>query len=274
MDDAVRAFYGVIDSTVYKRKWEATKAEGLNKTIFTLGGKNYNQQDFAQYIEKHQSINTKETIESFVEKTYDKWVDDLVIDFEDARLEQQYPEFRALVKEYRDGILLFELTDQMVWTKAIKDTTGLKKFYESNKGKYMWDNRIKATMVSSSVPEDAEKARDLIESGMDPDQLTSVMVNQETLDVKLKNKKFAKGENQFVDKVTWKPGITSVVYNDKGDAAFFIIEELVGAEPKSLSEARGLITADYQNYLEKEWIKELHSKYTVKVHEDVLSELK
>lgn len=274
MDDAVKAFYDVIDSTIYKRKWEASMAEGLDNTIFTLGDESYNQQDFALYIEKHQSINTKETIASFVEKTFTKFVDEKVIEFEDARLEEKHPEFKALVKEYRDGILLFELTDQMVWSKAIKDTTGLKNFYQANKDKYMWDNRIKATMVSSAVAEDAEKARDLIETGMEPDQLATVMVNQKNLDVKVKSKKFAKGENQYVDKVNWKPGVTSVVYNDNGDAAFFIIEEVVGPEPKTLAEARGLITADYQNYLEKEWIKELREKYTVKVHEDVLSELK
>lgn len=274
MDDAVADFYSVVDSTVYKRKWEVSKAEGLTGTIFTLGDETYSQQEFAAFLEKHQSINTKESVESFVDKTYEKFVDEKVIEFEDARLEEKYPEFRALVKEYRDGILLFELTDQMVWSKAIKDTTGLKKFYEANKENYMWDKRIKATMVSSSVPEDAEKAQDLVENGMEADQLTSVMVNGENLDVKVKDKKFAKGENEFVDKVNWEKGITSVIYADDGDAAFFIIQEMVGPEPKSLSEARGLITADYQNYLEKEWIKELRQKYTVKVHEDVLSELK
>lgn len=274
MDDAVKDFHAVIDSSVYKRKWKASMADGLNKTIFTLGDEKYNQQEFAEFIEKHQSINTKETIASFVDKTYNKWVDEKVIEFEDARLEEKYPEFKALVKEYRDGILLFELTDQMVWSKAIRDTTGLKEFYEANKNKYMWDNRIEATMVSSSVPEDAEKARDLIENGMEPDQLATVLVNDKTLDVKVKGKKFAKGENEFVDKINWEKGISSVVYDEKGDAAFFVIHELVGPEPKTLSEARGLITADYQNYLEKEWIKELRGKYTVKVHEDVLSELK
>lgn len=274
MDKALADFYTAVDSTVYKRKWELSKAEGLNKTIFTLGDESYNQQEFAEFLEKHQSINSKESIETFVNQTFNKFVDEKVIEYEDARLEDKYPEFKALVKEYRDGILLFELTDQMVWSKAIKDTTGLKKFYEAHKDDYMWGNRIDATMVSSSTPADVEKGRDLVESGMDPDQLTSVMVNEKNLDVKVKEKKFAKGENEFVDQIKWKKGISQVVYGDNGDAAFFIVHEKVGPEPKTLSEARGLITADYQNYLEKEWIKELRKKYTVKVNEDVLSELK
>lgn len=274
MDNALADFYTAVDSTVYKRKWDISKADGLNKTIFTLGDESYNQQEFAEFLEKHQSINNKESIETFVNQTFNKFVDEKVIKYEDARLEDKYPEFKALVKEYRDGILLFELTDQMVWSKAIKDTTGLKKFYEAHKDDYMWGNRINATMVSSTTPADVEKARDLVESGMDPDQLTSVMVNEKNLDVKVKEKKFAKGENEFVDKINWKKGISPVVYGDNGDAAFFIVHNKVGPEPKTLSEARGLITADYQNYLEKEWIKELRKKYTVKVNEDVLSELK
>lgn len=274
MDEAITAFYSVVDSSIYKRKWEISKAEGLNKKIFTLGGQAHTQQEFAEYISKHQSISSKETIGVFVDKVFNQFVDEKVIEFEDARLEEQYPEFKALVKEYRDGILLFELTDQMVWSKAIKDTTGLKAFYEDHKNNYIWGNRIKGVLISSAKVEDVEKAHDLINDGMDVEGLKTVMVNGELLDLKIQDKKFSMGENEFVDNVVWEPGISPVVYDMSGKAGFLVFSEKVEPEPKSLSEARGLITADYQNYLEEMWIKELRQKYTVKVNQDVLSELK
>lgn len=273
-DKAVKAFYSVVDSSVYKRKWDVSKAEGLNSKIFTLGGKNYNQAEFAEYLSKHQSINSKETIEFFVDKVFNEFVDGKVIEFEDARLEDQYPEFKALVKEYRDGILLFELTDQLVWSKAIKDTTGLKLFYEDHKGDYKWGNRVDAVVITSQNAADVEKSYDLLKDGMNDENLETVLVNEKPLDIKIKNKKYSKGENEFVDNAEWVKGIAPVSYDSNGKAGLVIINDLVGPEPKTLSEARGLITADYQNYLEKNWIKELREKYTVIVNEDVLSELK
>lgn len=271
---AIEAFYAVVDSSIYKRKWEMGQAEGLTKTIFTLGNEKYNQQDFAEYLSKHQSISSKETIPFFIDKSFNNFVDEKVIAYEDARLEEKYPEFKALVKEYRDGILLFELTDQMVWSKAIKDTSGLKRYYEDHKGDYKWDNRVKATVITSPTATDAEKALELLSKGMDIEQLTSVQVNEESLDLNIREKKFAKGDNQYVDNVAWETGVSSIVYDDNGQAGFVIISELLKPEPKTLSEARGLITADYQNYLEKEWIKELKAKYSVKINQDVLSGLK
>ena len=162
----------------------------------------------------------------------------------------------------------------MVWSKAIKDTTGLKKFYKKNKSNYKWDNRIQATLITSMNREDAGKALDLINNGMKPEELSDILVNDKALDIKIIDKKFAKGENELVDKVEWKTGVSHLVYGDDGIAGFLIINELISPEPKSLSEARGLITADYQNYLEKYWIKELKRKYTVKVNKDVLTKIK
>jgi len=81
----------------------------------------------------------------FLQQSYKEFVDESVINFEDANLESKYPEFRNLLKEYRDGILLFDLTDQKVWSKAVKDTSGLKAFYEKNKNNYLWDERAEVT---------------------------------------------------------------------------------------------------------------------------------
>ncbi|HZK07217.1 MAG TPA: peptidylprolyl isomerase [Bacteroidales bacterium] len=269
---ALEEFYAVIDSSVYKRKWETDKAAGMNKTLFTLGNQNYNQQEFATYLAKHQSINSKETIPFFVEKAYNEWVDEQAIAYEDERLEEKHPEFKALVKEYRDGILLFDLTDKMVWSKAISDTTGLKNFYENNKENYVWGKRLKATVITSVKNDDADKALELINNGMSPEEMKEVLVNDKPLDVMVVNKKFSKGDNEFVDKVEWKAG-TSRVYSGTGNFGFVIVEETVAPENKTLGEARGLITADYQNYLEAQWIKELRGKYPVVVNENVLNDL-
>jgi peptidyl-prolyl cis-trans isomerase SurA len=271
---AINAVFATVDSSIYKRKWEVSKAEGLNKMIFSLGDEKYTQQDFAEFLSKRQSISSRESLQHFLEKTYDDFVETKVIDYKDARLEEMYPEFRALVKEYRDGILLFELTDQKVWSKAIKDTTGLKQFYEQNKQNYSWGPRLDAVLVTSQNRNDVEKAFDLVKSGMDVNELTSVLVNDKELDIKIQERKFSDGDNELADKATWKKGVSDVLFASDGSAGFLVINKVLDPEPKKLEEARGIITADYQNYLEKEWIKELRKKYTVTVDYDVLNSLK
>ncbi len=272
--EAVEALYTVVDSSIYKRKWEAASAEGLNDVVFTIGGKQYTQQEFAAYIEKHQSIGSKESISLFVDTSFDDFVEEKLIAYEDARLEAKYPEFRDLVKEYRDGILLFELTDQMVWSKAIKDTTGLKAFHENHRKDYMWGERVEATLVTALTVEGAEKARQMAKENMNGEEIAEAFANDTVYTVSVITKKFPKGENKIIDQVKWKKGTSEIVNDDKGKYGFAIVTGTVGPEPKTLSEARGLITADYQNYLEEQWIKDLREKYTVIVHEDVLSKIK
>ena len=69
-----------------------------------------------------------------------------------------YPDFRNLMGEYRDGILLFELTDKKVWSKAVKDT-GVETFYEKNKNNYMWADRLDATVYTCANAEVAKEVK-------------------------------------------------------------------------------------------------------------------
>jgi len=271
---AKQAFYSVMDSSIYNRKWEQSKADGLNDKIFKLGDEKYDQQQFAEFIFKHQTISTKETYEAFVNESFNKFVEEKAIAYEDARLEQKYPEFKSLVNEYRDGILLFELTDQKVWSKAIKDTTGLKEFYELHKAEYMWGDRVNATLITSTTQDGADKAIKLAKDGKDGDQIREELAADTLVQITVVSKKFPKNDNDIIDEISWKKGVSKIIPTKDGKFGFAIIHELVGPEPKTLSDARGLITADYQNFLEQEWIKELKKKYTVTVNQDVLSQIK
>lgn len=273
-DKAVEAFYSVIDSSIYSRKWEALQAEGLNAVIAKLGNEEYKQQEFAEYLAKNQSINPKETVPQFVDRSFDKFIEDKAIQYEDARLEQKHPEFKALVKEYRDGILLFELTDQKVWSKAIKDTTGLKEFYEKNQTNYMWGKRADAMLMTSATKAGAEKARAMAEQRMSIDQIKEAFTADETNEINILERKFPEKDDFIIDNIEWKKGISPVVQENDTRYGFAVIKDLLDPEPKSLSEARGIITADYQNYLEQEWLKQLREKYTVTVNQDVLSTIK
>ena len=271
---ARKEFLKVIDTTVYEGKWEAKKAEKLgNKELFTLGGKKYTQNDFAKYIESHQTNRPNMDNNMFLQQSYKSFVEETVITFEDNNLENKYPEFRNLLKEYRDGILLFDLTDQKVWSKAVKDTSGLKEFYEKNKNNYLWDERADVTTYSCANEKIAKEVRSMLKKKKSEKEILEVVNKSSQLNVSVETITYLKGENKDVD-ANWKEGVVANNLKKEGKEVVMVINKVMPKTPKTIAEAKGIITADYQNYLEKEWLNYLKNKYTVKVNDEVLSTVK
>ncbi|MBC7695587.1 MAG: peptidylprolyl isomerase [Burkholderiales bacterium] len=278
-------FLKVLDSTVFQGKWEAKKAEKLGKKeIFRLSNKDkegketiiiYGQNDFAKYIETHQTARPKVDNNMFLQQSYKEYVDETLINYEDERLEAKYPEFKNLLKEYRDGILLFDLTDQKVWSKAVKDTAGLKAFYETHKNNYLWDERAEVSMYKCANEKVAKEVRAMLKKNKTEKEIVDAVNKTSQLNVTVENITYLKGENKDVD-ANWKQGVASSDIKDtkENKTTVLVVNKLMGKTPKTIAEAKGMITADYQNYLEKEWLAYLKNKYTVKVNEDVLSTVK
>ncbi len=268
-----------VDTSLLSAHWKAEVTNGMVKPLFKIGAESYTQNDFAQFLAQNQSRQPKESVvEALVRKSYDYYRNEKIIGYEDARLEQKYPEFRMLMQEYRDGILLFEITDENVWSKALKDTVGLEKFHEQNKGKYMWPERVDVVVYKAKDVATAKAARKLVEKrakkGTSLDEIRTKINKSSQLNLQTETGVFSKGDNEIVDAVNWTVGISPDKINADGSVTFVEIIKLLEPSPKTLLEARGLITADYQTFLEQEWIKELKSKYNVEVKRDVFDTIK
>ncbi|MCX6252024.1 MAG: peptidylprolyl isomerase [Bacteroidetes bacterium] len=268
-------FYKVVTDSVFKGKWDPSLASNLVKPMFKLGTITVTQTDFTKYLAGKQKKRDKVNLSFYVDMAYKDFVNDNLIKFENANLETKYPDFKALMDEYKDGILLFDLTDQKVWSKAVKDTIGLKDFYDKNKNNYMWDERVEASvyMLKNPQPAKAQMVRNFIKDGLaDKDILKEI--NTDSLKVlTIESGKFSRKDNKYIDAIEWNPGISA---NIKIDSSFVFanIIKVLKPEPKALNEARGLITADYQNYLEKIWIADLRQKYPVTVYKNILQQVK
>ncbi|MEI6454651.1 MAG: peptidylprolyl isomerase [bacterium] len=271
--EAKAEFYKIVTDTIFFGKWDAAVARDMVKPLFKIGTLTVRQKEFADYLASKQRKRDKEPIELFVNKMYSEFLDDNLIKWENSHLEQKYPEFKALMGEYRDGILLFDLTDKKVWSKAVKDTTGLKEFYEKNKSNYMWDTRVDASIYTLKKEGNPDKVKNFITSGLsDTDLLKEINTDSLKL-LSIENGKFSKHDNKLIDGVAWQPGFSKDMTSDSA-TVFIYIRSVLKPEPKALSEARGLITADYQNFLEKEWIRSLREKYKVVVNREVLAKIK
>lgn len=263
-----------LDSSLIKGEWSATKAQGLDKIVFSLGDNKYTQQDLALYIAQKQNKKIQD-IPAFFNDTYKSFINEKCLAYEDSMLEQKYPEFRMLVQEYHDGILLFDLTDKNVWSKAVKDTAGLAEYYTANAGKYMWDKRFSASVVTILRPADvnSDEVRNMFASGKTQEEILDHFNTDTTMNILVETAKFSQGDSPVIDKVKWKTGLSPMI-DASGGPSFVCGYEVLLPEPKLLQEAKGIVTADYQAYLEEKWISELRAKYNVIIYEEVLSTLK
>ena len=273
---AVNAFKKYVDNDFIAGNWSLEEhTKNLTQTIFVLGETKYTQIDFAAYLLKSaRRMKNKVEASVFVDDAFAKWSEDVIIAYEDANLEAKYNDFRLLMQEYRDGILLYELTDEKIWTKAVKDTTGLNDFYQTNNQNYMWDTRVEAKVINCLNENIAHKVyKKLSKSNLDIEILQAKINKKSSLNMDVKEGLFLKGENTFVDQVEWKKGVSDLIY-DNQNVKIVYIEEVVAPKVKEINEAKGLITSDYQNFLENKWLEELKAKYPVHINSYVLDLVK
>ena len=268
------SFEAKLDSNILKGNWKADSALRANSNaLFTLAGKNYTTNDFAEYIEKNSKKRGDKNKDALLNEYYDGFINAKCLEYEESMLEIKKPDFKNLMKEYKDGILLFELMDRMVWTKAVKDTSGLETFRKNNEQKYMWSDRAEALIFNSNdkkLNDDSYKLATKKTPTEIKDKLNKVGAKAH---LSVIEGKYEKGQYDVVDKTNWKVGITPINKINDSSYQFILIKQIVKPEPKTLKEAKGYIVSDYQEYLEKTWLAELRNKYPIVVDENVLKSL-
>jgi peptidyl-prolyl cis-trans isomerase SurA len=165
------------------------------------------------------------------------------------------------------------LTDQKVWTKAVKDSTGMAAYYEGHKDKFMWAERAEVTIYTAATPALAKAARKLVNEGKDKQSISAELNKESQLNVQIEEGIFSKEDKDVLAKVAWAKGL-SADFDHNGQTVFVDFKTILAPTPKKLSECRGLVTSEYQNYLEQEWISELRAKHKFEVNKSVLYTIK
>lgn len=260
-----------VTDSIFEGSWKIEQAAGLDKNLFTIGTKTYTQADFAKQLATIQRRGPKHDIPAYVSQQYITFVNDGVNKYADSQLENENPDFKALISEYHDGILLFDLTDKKVWSKAVKDTVGLQQYYEQNKNNYLWESRLDASILTIKDPSIIKSLKKMLKKGASDGQILAKFNHDTIQKVTIERKKYMKGENMNLAGIEWKPGTSELIPLADNENAIVVVHQVVSPEPKLLNEVRGAMTADYQNYLEKEWISELRAKYPVTINREVFN---
>ncbi len=268
---------GLVDSTFLNFQWKPVA--GTEKTPLLVMGEDYQVglDQFQEFLRKNSrkrvTMGRGANASTVANSLYEEWVEEQLMAYAESRLEKDFPEFAALMREYQEGILLFEATKIEVWDKASEDTLGLQAFFAANQGDYQWEER--ATVTHYVVNK---------QSGLDVNDVYAYAENHsmdQTLDhfgrakLDAKSDDYERSRLADLGEITATPGSRTPVTNDlrKGVATFYKVEKLLPARQKELREARGYVIADYQDQLEKEWVAELRKRYPVKVNKKVLAKL-
>ena len=265
------------NDTLFTFRWKAP-ARPSSEVLFTLADNRYTVGDFATFLarntRKRMQLGRNTPIGDGIEQLYEEYVKESTLRYEEQQLEDKYPEFKALMREYREGILLFEVTKMKVWDKASEDTTGLREFFKEVEGKYRWNTRaiVSEYTVSMANKNQLNALREYA-AGHGAEAVRERFGTALSGFRELTIEQGKSPEAASLD--TWEANTLTTTKLDrpKNQYSFMKIEEILPPADKKLEEARGYVIADYQDKLEKEWVASLRDQYEVSVNEEVLESL-
>ncbi len=238
-----------------------------NPVLFSFADTACRAEHWTGYLKK-MSGTTELANPQRMASLYESWENEAILAYEDRNLEKKHPEFRSLMQEYHDGMLLFAISENKIWQRASADSAGLEAFYETNKFKYMWDDRYQGMIIRCISNEVKEKVEVYLDEGIPLNEmydLGHILPGQMVVTEGVWSEK----ENPVID-YYFRKGEKPVDWDDETG---IVKAEKVPPVPKLLNETRGYHIADYQQYLEQKWIQELHRKYPVKINKKLLKGL-
>jgi peptidyl-prolyl cis-trans isomerase SurA len=253
-----------ITKDFFDYKWQLPETDIKSQILFTVNHqKKVTYDDFFRYLYKRQYRNPEKYYDrkNIIKHLFDRFKQKKLMEYYNENLEHFYPEFARIMQEYKNGLMMFYIKSDMVWDKSIKDTLGLKNYYESNKQKYIVPKQYKILMIQANDKKTAKKILKYLKKGKDAkyikEKIKGLIIKNKTFDF---NDPFVKKHPLEKDK--------SVIYKENNQ---YIILHLLKIEPEhiaGLNEIKGKVTNDFQTYLEEKWLSELKQKYPVKINEN------
>ncbi len=268
-------FQTYVGDEVLKRKWEYKAiSENENKVIFTIGETKATYNELAKYIEERQKKARPYTQKvTLLKAYYDEFETKVLKDHFKTQLELENDEYAGVIREYRDGLLIFEVMGDNVWNKAKQDTLGQEAFFNANKGNYNWKQRVDADVISTSDKAIMEQVKALLKEGKTAEEIKTELNKDKKAAIILSSKKFEIGQKGLPKDFEVKEGI-SKVYNENNTYTVVVTKEIIPAGPKEFDEVKGKVLSDYQNEVEKQWMESLRAKYEVEVNKRTLKRLR
>ncbi len=261
----------------YSYKWKPTIQD--EKILLSMGGEDVSLAEFEIFCKKNTRMrgqfDKNKPLDEGVGFMYKEFVREKAIGIEEKNLEKKYPAFKSLMREYEEGILLFEATKLSVWDKANRDTVGLESFYQEHRERYKYDKRVKVGMYIVNTGNEKILKKIMKCARKNDSEKTLQKFNKEDeVVVTYEEATMDMSDSRLKNMTIKKDNLSSPVKGSKKETfSFSKIINIEEARAKTLKEARGYIVADYQDKLEKDWIEKLRKEYKVVLHKKVYEQL-
>lgn len=265
----------LVTNDFYEAKWELpTDAKKYSQTLFSVGTKKLSGTNFLDYIySKQKSGLAIKPLDKLIDKLYENFTDEQRNQYNNDNLENEFPDFAAVMDEYRDGLLLFDLMDKEIWQRSKTDTTGLKAFYDTQKEKHVWKTRINAEIFSSTNLDLMKKVLAMINKNQTSKEIKDKFNTKDLVNVMAYEGVYEEGADALPKETKMEVGVSEIT--SKGEYYFITkVTKVIPSGYKTIDECKGKLVNDYQQYLEQNWVSELKKEYTVKVNQDVFEKVK
>lgn len=265
----------LVTNDFYDAKWELpSDAKKYSQTLFSVGNKKLSGTNFLDYIYSQQKSGIKiKPIEKLIDKLYENFADEQRNQYNNDNLENEFPDFSAVMDEYRDGLLLFDLMDKEIWQRSKTDTLGLRTFYDTQKEKHVWKTRISTEIYSSTNLDLMKKVLVMLKKNQTSKDIKDKFNVNDAVNVMEHEGIYEEGAEALPKGTKMEIGISEIT--NKGDYYFITkVNKVIPSGYKTIDECRGKLVNDYQQYLEQNWVDELKKEFTVKVNQDVFEKVK
>lgn len=274
-DKQYQAVVKTLTEDIYNNEWKLPEnLDKFNGNLVTVHNKNYTAADFLSYIYTQQKgSDLVKPLQKFAENRYQNFVDAKLNEVYDENLENEFPEFAAVMEEYRDGLLLFDLMEKEIWEKSKKDTVGLIAFHQKNTHKYVWKNRVEGEVFSTTSPEIAKKVQGFLKKGKSSDEIKNTLNTGDKVNIMVAKGTFEEGSESLPKLYAFKEGVSGIIKD--GNYHYIVkADKYLPAGVKTLDECRGRAINDYQQFLEENWVAELKKEFKVSLNREVFEKLK
>lgn len=264
-----------VTDDVLKRKWVMNPIPSENeKTLFTIGDKKFGSTDFAKFISSRQKTTRPYKLkETLLLDLYNEFETESLKDYFKQNLEKENEDYAAILAEYRDGLLIFDVMNQNIWQKAKNDSVGVQEYYNKTKQNYQWKQRVDADIYSATSEILAQQIQKMLSEGKTTEEIKAALNTEDKVNVLVTPGIFEIEQHELPKGLEIKEGV-SKVYPNSGSFVVVNIKTILAPSEKSLDDVKGKVLSNYQNDIEAKWMQELRSKYKVEVDKKTLKRLK
>ncbi|MGB0185421.1 MAG: peptidylprolyl isomerase [Flavobacteriaceae bacterium] len=229
--------------------------------------------DFLEFLNKNLKASNSNTASSeSVWRSYNTFLGEQLIQYKKDQLPLENLEYAQILKEYEEGLLLFDIMQDKIWNGAKNDSIGLLEHYENNKTKFVTPAKITGTIARSKKKSTLKKAIKMWADGRTNDDITTVL-NAKRQQLILSTGSFEINDPLLPKKVKFSEGISSVFpINDS--YVVLNISAQVPEKVQSFEASKGAVISSYQTELEKRWIETLRAKFDISINKNALDVLK